>query len=527
MCPAILDPEVGPTVGRLVQKPLSSWWMFSSIGTENSGRNTGLTELLEVHEPRHVSTVSAQLRRVVDAALGSKLGLWSKATSRSQAKRKIAPLARDHAGVAIVLSTAGSGFVRETAIRNLSKIDGPFCFALLLVRLNDWVREVRTAACEKLTQLIEADPALCSDLALSCMDIVLDQNRFGRADAEQAQVIERLLALPTVMNRLQDTILEGKGDTSPRYLSLVLHHDQFDPWLPMISANATHHRCRALATGALLKEVVEVSGPSGRFARDVRLPVDHAAIAIAGLTDTSVNVRRSALDHVIDKQLSWKGDEAVLLDLVKDPALTVAERARFVLTARNIDFLTPLRQAACAQPPDVCAVRALGKFGTREDRNHAYDAAQRCCPGHRIICLHAAAALGHPAATSDLKSIASTSDILSEARRASRSLQKFGDLFSYQELTDLISTGADVEKRGMLVFIRSLPPVRMARVLAMMKTDASEDRYEPLWWEMTRKRNRGVFQPSSEDLKSLSEELKDKPALSNRVTRILGVKLAP
>src|SRR5215475_8739596 len=45
-----------------------------------------------------------------------------------------------------VFMCSGNGFERQRALEAVQQVPNAFCLALLLLRLNDWVKEVRTAA---------------------------------------------------------------------------------------------------------------------------------------------------------------------------------------------------------------------------------------------------------------------------------------------------------------------------------------------------------------------------------------------
>ena len=59
----------------------------------------------------------------------------------------------------LLMSEHGDGYVRENAVRQLGMLGNPISVQKLMVRLNDWVPQVRNAAREALFTLMIADNA--------------------------------------------------------------------------------------------------------------------------------------------------------------------------------------------------------------------------------------------------------------------------------------------------------------------------------------------------------------------------------
>ena len=520
MSNSVLSQEVQTAIFELFQAHQSRWSFLRPVQTTRAVSQP-IDVALEQHDPRDVATVAAQIRETIGNA---QYAAGHTHHTTGNAHRMMASLASANSGAALALTTHSSGFVRETAVRSIRQIRGPFALALLLVRLNDWVAQVRAVTAAQVMQLANEEDGIATEAIIACIDLIIDDRRFMRAGQEATLALARLTGRPEVSDRIIDVVLSSKTDDSPRYLKLLLRLEDYDKWLPEIMLRAAHVRSRELAFGALLRGKVSLVGANGMVTRQVTSTEDATDLAISGLANPSVYIRRASLDHIITARLSWDGDHATLFALVGDRAESVSERACYALKARSVDFVSPLKKALSNDPDDAIAVRALGKFGKAEHANLIYRASQKCQHKNRILYLKAAASLGSVDAASDLKTVIAKSQTVSEARRAAKALRRAGHTLSYSELLALADQGIDLFASGLFSFVHELPPVQLAHLIALTRPNPADPRMNASWRRLIVKRNRGAFMPRDEDVQNLADALKGQALLSRKIGKILGLE---
>ena len=91
-----------------------------------------------------------------------------------------------------LFSVSGNGYIREQSIKKWRRINGSFELALMFIRLNDWVGQVRSATISKLESFMMQPPSksgLAEDVILGCMDLILNPKRFGRSREIEFRVL--------------------------------------------------------------------------------------------------------------------------------------------------------------------------------------------------------------------------------------------------------------------------------------------------------------------------------------------------
>jgi len=154
-------------------------------------------------------------------------------------------------------SVSGNGYVREKAVKKWPRINNSFELSLLLLRLNDWVEQVRSAAIlklEKLMRLSIDESGLTQQAILGCMELILDPNRFGRSREVEFRVLNQLLNINGMPSALAEHITNSDIDSAPRYLKLGLKRGILADALPVMAKVGLHSEVRRIATSTLLND---------------------------------------------------------------------------------------------------------------------------------------------------------------------------------------------------------------------------------------------------------------------------------
>lgn len=240
------------------------------------------------------------------------------------------------------------GFKRERAIRAI-KDGAPDAFLLVLAlrRLNDWVPQVRQAACLRIPAIVaRTRPEVVVDALWSVLPHLPS---WGRLKARETDTLLALIADPPCAEVLKSRIVAAAAGPSTRVLGQVCRTPVLDPWLGEIAATAVQPPTRAKAYRALLerrvtwvvgrkwvwtdlkwckKKLEPIVESRDLLAEAPLLPTLRSAIA-----DRSAAVRRVGAEFLI-RHLDDIGAEARELahSLADDASASVAERGKFALS---------------------------------------------------------------------------------------------------------------------------------------------------------------------------------------------------
>ena len=139
--------------------------------------------------------------------------------------------------------------------------------------------------------------------------------------------------------------------------------------------------------------------------------------------------------------------------------------------------------------------------------------------------LAAAARLRHEPSIDRLRQLALTAEDPQHSRRAVKALKKVREHIRFEDLKHAVLTDAQVHERGLTRFVPDYPPTKIARMIALMSANNVALDEVTLWALAGRKRNRGLFRPSAEDVDSLNEETAGRSDLRAKVFDVLGVRL--
>jgi HEAT repeat protein len=252
-----------------------------------------------------------------------------------------------------VLSLHWSGHVREEAVRQLASAEGPVAVPFVLLRLNDWVEEVRGAAVDAVRQWLDR-----SDLTPLALNLPLVTRLAGPVRSHHpglvAEIQHRLLA-EDPPNALLSACHSRDRPVRRQAFSLVLNLPggnlgglvdaglaSFDPVIRLRTLR------RAVATGALSPD-------------DER--IDRA------LEDSFMPVRREALQALAEASIDKS--EGALHRAVLDRHPAMRYTARWLLSRRSEEDFAGRYKEVLAQPASrtllAAALGGLGEVGTPDD----------------------------------------------------------------------------------------------------------------------------------------------------------------
>jgi hypothetical protein len=266
---------------------------------------------------------------------------------------KLAEFRTESVSLLGLASLHNSGYVRERAVELLASRESGAELRFLLLRLNDWVSNVRDRAHEAVSARLipENAPLFAQNLSL-----VIGLQRTSRARHEEViNGVKRILAAPQNRVVLHDII--GASDRAERRFGYQLLLKHTDGGTSEVILSAMEDRDAVIRQWAL-QECSQL------------LETSHiGAILALGLRDSVARVRSLALS-LAHRQLPELAVEFARTALV-DTSGTVREQARFILKATTPDgFADRYRQILSGAPSSrvmIGAILGLGETGTAGD----------------------------------------------------------------------------------------------------------------------------------------------------------------
>lgn len=207
-----------------------------------------------------------------------------------------------------VASVHPNGFVREQAISVFRHYPGRLAMAAALIRCDDWVGKVRSAAVERLVHLIGESSGIEMIELLPLMLLLRRRNRFG--EGVWSTVIEPKLLEPALRDARWTATATGSVDARGFAYRLVLRADPDRTEAALLAAASDDHPQIALW---VLEQAIEASESSA-----CRNVLDRAA------RHPRASVRAQALR--LRFQQDPAGSEALLRQAIFDPARLLATR---------------------------------------------------------------------------------------------------------------------------------------------------------------------------------------------------------
>jgi HEAT repeat protein len=244
-----------------------------------------------------------------------------------------------------------SGYVRAAAVKELASLHTGKELPFLLIRLNDWVAEIRDAATQAVRERME--PAYAIHF-LANISLVLRLRSCGRVDKHFVDEICHLLKSPECNGVLQEGMISV--DKIIRRISFQLAAEA-DPSSRAAIIRAammdSDQIARCWAVQHLLPEIA---------------PEELPGMIEPMLKDRYMPVRRTALWEAATKRPDLASDW--LRSALLDNHVSVRETARQFLPVAGVNSVRSLYSAAVQNGDDnrrPAAICGLGETGTRDD----------------------------------------------------------------------------------------------------------------------------------------------------------------
>lgn len=280
-----------------------------------------------------------------------------------------------------VASFHPNGHVREMAVRGLDVLSNGKELPFLLIRMNDWVSQVRERAVEAAARRLRIEYA---PWWLQALPLVLRLGKVGRSNHEDfVRHVMEFLKQP----ECRSALLGGLG-----VQDRIIRCTAFQLALELPEAD----------WGDIASRASEDLDPAIRLMAARRIHVAHAIdplrpLLMRLLCDPVMVVRREALTIIAER--CPREAEAPLRQGLLDRHAAIRETSRFHLKGAGLDFAA-LGRAALAAQPSPGAIESLGEVGTPADASLVLPFVSHVRPKMRRAVLRALVALAGEAHTS-------------------------------------------------------------------------------------------------------------------------------
>jgi HEAT repeat protein len=319
--------------------------LFDRSAQVSASASDAIHRLLAAATPGDLLALDERVRR--EASWGQREG-W--ACLQPGALSALPQTAASRVSVLGLATFHPSGYVRAQAVQLLAANSDEAALPFLLIRLNDWVANVRRAARQAVERRLRTGPI---DPFVRNLGLVLRLTACGREDHSDlvAEVVRRLTDRENAP-ALVGLIRGGERRAARRFFRLVV--DRPGPHLPPLLQAALQsgdavlrlwaaRRLPTTETGQRLEEALAVLG------RDTFMPVRREALA----------VRLQALPETAGP---------VLKEALRDRSPSVRQFSRFHLGGLGWqDFAAFYREALAAGSHREAALGGLGETGQKED----------------------------------------------------------------------------------------------------------------------------------------------------------------
>lgn len=432
-----------------------------------------------------------------------------------------------HPELVAFFSVSHNGHIREEAVKKWGWISSPFEFALLLIRLNDWVSNVRKTAANKIKHILTLpanESGLTNKIIISCMDLIASPNRFSRASNFELEILTQLLFNSTIREDLYDYIAREVTDRSPRFLKLCIEQGLFLTDLEYFAINAQHPETRRFAFHVILNNKVFRKETSTLNSADYTITHDKVSLATLALSDKAIGVQRVVLDYILREKPKNLHTEKVYTRYLSSKYNSVVDRAITGLNQLGVGTMSKFREQVNQGALAIQHLAVFSRFGTQEDGELLYCKRHIFAEDWQLKLIGVSAKLKYKPALQDLEKLTINFSDNKEAKKAARLLHAVDGKLDFDEMYTVLMNGAKILDRGYLPFIRKLPTIQLARMIAALNNNT---KYQDaaLIQELYRKRNRGFFSPKNEETLLLQEELQNNTDMRKLIENILGLKL--
>lgn len=474
--------------------------------------------------PLKVTSLSLMLRELISEA--------SAATKFKFTYQEVDHVCDADPMAALLFTTAPSGYVRQYALSKISHLGPEIGLSLIILRLNDWVSEVREEAVETINRLIETKGGIRKSLAhpiASSLGLLLDSKRFERITEKERVAVDRLLTYDGVDEATLWQLSDPNfGQFGLRTLLIGMRSGYFDEFLPMLATTCQQPSVRSVAVRAILSGKFFWREASELRSRQISNAGARDSILDAALDDASPMIAAAALDHIIEKQDLDRVDISQLVKLLSNERFSVAERANYIIRKLGKSASEELRKADEDTISDDQRCFALARFGEGGDANLVMSLSRRSQGIVKINRLSAAAKLGHAPALSQIKVAATNYSADKMTRTALRALADLGEYLSLEEIETCMQnsqrkvTAADLSRH-----IKHLSAQEIAVTIAKASARGDhEDDLIRLLMTMRRKRSVGAFQPDQRLTEKILSYTASDPELQAQLLGELGISRA-
>ncbi|GEM_PF-6464651 len=240
-----------------------------------------------------------------------------------------------------------NGYRREEALHNINTaVPNSFLFSQLLTMLNDWVPQVRLAACQAIKRVMHiTSPAIMTE---SLCEILYRWTSWQRMEKQEHLVIEALLSLPKLAEPMRQKIIRSSSGPIPSLLAQIGRTSLLDCSLFEVATTAIQPSVRAKAYRFLFeKRMFWISGREHKWVhrglseqharvdtqeRHIEVEFSFETLLEQASKDKSSKVRRVAIEYLIKNDTLMKDKiKHYALIFAQDKAHTVSERGQFLL----------------------------------------------------------------------------------------------------------------------------------------------------------------------------------------------------
>lgn len=263
--------------------------------------------------------------------------------------------AREHRGVVALASFHRNGFVRERAVRLLGESDDGFELPYLLIRTNDWVANVHTAALAVVRRRVTPSYAPHWLHSLGLIDRLRAPQRREADLARLVRDVDALLLQAEVRPLLATALSKGELSVRRAALRLALSLPPRDGKALLLLALRDHDPLIVTESAKALLG---------------RAPIDDAAALVdSTIRHPLATVRALALDAALRHEIP--DVIPALRRALFDDARSIREVARHELSKRDssLEFASDYRRAlgACTGRDRAVAAEGLAEVGSRDD----------------------------------------------------------------------------------------------------------------------------------------------------------------
>ncbi len=205
---------------------------------------------------------------------------------------------------ALAFITSRSGFVRELGLSRIDGLGPNIGFALVVLRLNDRVPEVRAAAVNTIERLMRNDVGPNGGLAFNIagsIGLLLNSKKLNRMSQPERAVAEALIRYPGVKEAIRSILLFGStGDHNNQNLRAIIQAGFADDLLPEIAERSECSYRRLIASRSILYGKYSWKDEGRSLERKLGLDAYTAQVVRSALLDKSANVAFAALGYLIE-----------------------------------------------------------------------------------------------------------------------------------------------------------------------------------------------------------------------------------